>query len=83
MSGTSTRPVVLDESTIRVYLMRYVEQVGGQQALARRLNVSQREISLAVNGKRRVSRRLAAALGYQQRVRPRQVFYEQIPRVPR
>jgi hypothetical protein len=75
---TVPEPVTLDDAAMRVFLLRCVEHVGGHQARARRLKVSQREMSLAVNGHRTVSARVAAALGFYRYGQPRRVVYQKI-----
>jgi hypothetical protein len=85
-TSTTAGSLVLTDTAMRAYLIRCVDHVGGQQALARYLSqrlgatVSQREISQAVNGQRPVSNRLAVALGFYRAVQPRRVVYQQMQR---
>jgi hypothetical protein len=73
-------PIVLDDHAMRVMLLNYIQMYGGQRAVARRFEVSQREISQAANGQRPVSKTVARALGFDRFVEPRRVRYRRRPR---
>lgn len=76
----TTSPLVLDANAMRIHLMNTVQMYGGQRQMALRFGLSQRELSMAINGLRPVSKSVALALGFDRFVEPRKVRFRRRPR---